>query len=547
MPYQGRISAPLIARSSTISSTARAMVSYEQLREKLPSKPVIDAVIESNSDKVIASDVAARAGVSLSQARKDLTALASLSRGDISVSQDGELLYEFPSNLRGVLTQNSAKFKAIQTFEKAWPTVFWGIRVSFGVALLASVVLIFSTIFFIQSSSDNRRDDRDRGGGGGITGSFGGPMFWGPSPFDFFFYRPYGYSGYYGRDSRENDPLEMGFLESVFSYIFGDGNPNIEVEEIRLQMVAQLIRDNNGAVTAEQLAPYLDAPSPDYSTTNSAYVDESFVLPIVTQLEGEPQVTEDGDIVYVFPDLQVSAASQNFLAPKTTTDAMILRRAGLSRNASAREIKQVLDMNRIRTPRYAEKKDLLEILEASLPPMTAKEEAELVADDPSVLQERPYEFSLAPDNYKLFATGLGVVNLGGALYLGNLLRQYQLYGVQLPSFFGVVQSVYPLLLAYAVLFNVIPLARNFWIKGQNAEIQKRNSNRRKWRTALSARSGNVGRKLKAAAQFATGRKQIKADNAIFDTKQSVADLEVEKSKSEMDDFDKLLNDDSSFQ
>jgi hypothetical protein len=518
---------------------------YEQLREKLPSKPVIDAVIESKSDKVIASDVAARAGVSLTQARKDLTALASLSRGDISVSQDGELLYEFPSNLRGVLSQNSAKFKAIQTFEKAWPSVFWGVRVSFGVALLASVLVIFSTIFFIQSSnSSSDNDDRRRGGGRG--GGFGSPtMFLGPSPFDFFFYRPYGSYGYYGQASREKDPADMGFLDAVFSYIFGDGNPNIEVEEKRLQMVAQLIRDNNGAVTSEQLAPYLDAPAPDYGTT-SAYVDESFVLPIVTQLEGEPQVTEDGDIVYVFPDMQVSASSQNFLAP-VTINSMILKRAGLSPNASVREIQQILYRNGISTRGTLEKKELLAILEKNLPPMTAAEEAELVADDPSVLQERPYVFSLAPDMYKFFAGGLGVVNLGGALYLGNLLSQYRFYGVQLPSYFGVVQSAYPLLLVYAVLFNAIPLARNFWIKAQNASIQKRNTNRRKWRTALSARSGNVGRKLKAAARYATGRKQIKADNTLYDTKQSIEDLKVERSKSEMDDFDKLLNDDSSFQ
>jgi hypothetical protein len=521
------------------------MVSYEQLREKLPSKPVIDAVIKGKTDKVIASDVATRAGVSLSQARKDLTALASLSRGDISVSQDGELLYEFPSNLRGVLSQNSAKFKAIQTFEKAWPAVFWGIRVSFGVALLASVLVIFSTIFFIQNSSssddDRRRDDRGRGGG--MTGSFGGPMFWGPSPFDFFFYRPYGSYGYYGQGSQEKNPDDMGFLDSIFSYIFGDGNPNIDVEEQRLQMAAQMIRDNNGAVTAEQLAPYLNAPAPDYSTTKSAYVDESFVLPIVTQLEGEPQVTEDGDIVYVFPDLQVSASSQNSLSPENTNN-MILRRAGLAPNASDREIRELLYRNGINARNYLEKSDLLAMLERALPLMTAAEEASL---DPKVLEERPYEFSLAPDMYKFFAGALGAVNLGGALYLGNLLNQYRFYGVQLPSYFGVVQSGYPLLLAYAVLFNAIPLVRNFWIKGQNAAIQKRNSNRRKWRTALSDRSGNVGRKLKAAARFATGRKQIKADNVIYDTKQSVQDLKVEKSKSEMDEFDKLLNDDSSFQ
>jgi hypothetical protein len=35
---------------------------------------------------------------------------------------------------------------------------------------------------------------------------------------------------------------------------------------------------------------------------------QSFVLPIVTQLNDEPQVTED-DIVLLFPELQLLAAS----------------------------------------------------------------------------------------------------------------------------------------------------------------------------------------------------------------------------------------------
>ena len=56
-----------------------------------------------------------------------------------------------------------------------------------------------------------------RGGGGGMMGGF-----WGPSPFDFFYYRPY-YSRYYyspaygnvDRGSQGRDPEEMGFLESV--------------------------------------------------------------------------------------------------------------------------------------------------------------------------------------------------------------------------------------------------------------------------------------------------------------------------------------------
>jgi hypothetical protein len=517
----------------------------EKIMEKIPSKPVIDAVIEARSDKVVASDIATRAGVSLSQARKDLTTLASLSRGDISVSNDGELIYEFPPNLNSVLSSNSAKYQALQTFEKAWPAIFWGVRVTFGVALLASVALIFSTILVLQSGSsddDRRRDDRGRGGGSMSFGGGGFGGFWGPSPFDFFYFRPYGYYGYYGQsDVDRRDPEQMGFLEAIFSFVFGDGNPNAGLEEKRLSLAAQMIRENKGAVTAEQLAPYCDAPDPDAMATT--FVDESFVLPIVSQLDGEPRVTEDGDIIYVFPDLQVSASTTTVLA-RASESGMILKRAGLPPGASAREIQDVLRMNRIPTRGAVEKKDLINILESVLPPMTPEEEAELKQADPTMLQEREYRFSLAPAVNKFFAGALGVLNLGGALYLGNLLNQYALFGVKLPSFLGVAQTLYPLLLTYAVLFNAIPIARNFWISSQNAQIQQRNKARRKWRELALKPGTSIIRKLKAAAKFGTNRKLLRGDDIIYDTKQLASDMEVDKNKKDIDAFDKLLADDN---
>ncbi len=533
----------LVGESSSSSLNAMTSSLSEKVMEKLPSKPVVDAVIESKTASIVASDVATRAGVSISQARKDLTTLASLSQGDISVSSDGELIYEFPKDLNGVLSSNSAKYKTQQAFEKAWPSIFWGLRVSFGVALVASVTLVFSAIVVLQSSSsesDNRRDDR-RGGGGM---SFGGG-FWGPSPFDFFYYRPYGYYGYYGQsmDGKVRDPEDMGFLESVFSYVFGDGNPNAGLEEKRLSLAAQMIRNNKGAVTAEQLAPYCDAP--DVSAKDLAskvYVDESFVLPIVSQLDGEPQVTEEGDIIYVFPDLQVSASTANVL-PAASQSAMVLKRAGLPPNASSRDIQNLLRMNGISLRGARDKSDLMELLEDAIGPMTPEEEEEASLMDPSMLQEREYKFSLASGFNKFAAGALGIANLGGVLYLGNLFSQYNLYGVQLPSWLGLTQALYPALVVYAILFNAIPLARNFWIGQKNAEIQGRNKARRRWKEIAKSGGSRVLRKLKAAAKFATGRKTIKADDSLYTTKQSSTSLEAEKNKRDLDEFDKLLNDD----
>jgi hypothetical protein len=516
-----------------------------------------------------------------------LTALASLTKGDIAVSNDGELIYSFPDNINSVLTSNSAKFRAMETFNTAKPVLFYALRVSFGVVLLASLFAIFSTIFFISQSSsssddDRRRDNRGGGFGGGMSPFGGGPFgyspFWGPSPFDFFYYRPY-YGYYSTMPGDRRDPEEMGFLESTFSYIFGDGNPNQAIEEKRLTLAAAMIRQNNGAVTAEQLAPFCDdAPKPNMGEEQT-YVDEvcrtlhtccccrcccccwntfpdlsssshhlthffhsqqKFVLPIVTQLSGEPQVTEEGDIVYVFPDLQVSAGSAASYLPSVDTSAMTLKRAGLGKDASTGEISTLLQMNGISTRGALEKRDLIQLLSKALPPPTKEEQSQLVGEDPTVLQETEYQFSLAPDNNRLLAAGLGAVNLLGALYLGGQLNYYASYGVKLPAMFGVVQSLYPLLFAYAVLFNVIPVVRSFWIKQQNGQIQSRNQRRRQWQTALSSGMGSVTRKLQSAKKLGTKMKKLGSKDIYFDTSKPIQEAEQKKQEEALDDFDKLL-------
>ncbi|KAL3916745.1 MAG: hypothetical protein SGILL_005037, partial [Bacillariaceae sp.] len=259
-------------------------------------------------------------------------------------------------------------------------------------------------------------------------------------------------------------------------------------------------------------------------------------------LGGEPRVTDEGDIIYVFPDLQISASSTKIL-PQASEEGRILKRAGLREDASSREIQNLLRINGIPSRGARDKKDLINILETALPPMSFDEEEDLMQSDPSMLQEREYKFSLAPAFNKFGAGALGVVNLGGALYLGNLLSQYAAMGIRLPSFLGVAQSLYPLLLAYAVLFNVIPIARNVWISSQNAKIEQRNKARRKWRERALKPGKAIIRKLKAATKFAQNKKLIKGEDVVYDTKQTSNELQQKKTEMDLEEFDKLLNDD----
>ena len=91
------------------------MINTQELYEELPSKEVIQAVgtvqRESTQNKVIASDVARYAGISIIEAKKYLTMLASYTQGDIAVTSDGKLMYTFKSDIQSKLASNNLKYE----------------------------------------------------------------------------------------------------------------------------------------------------------------------------------------------------------------------------------------------------------------------------------------------------------------------------------------------------------------------------------------------------------------------------------------------------
>lgn len=221
---------------------------------------------------------------------------------------------------------------------------------------------------------------------------------------------------------------------------------------------SQLIRENDGAVTAEQLAPYMD-PGRGYSKSDSAAVlpDEGFILPAITQLGGTPEVTEDGDIVYVFDEMQESAVGaerQNLLG------------------MSVRELKVLAAEQGVSTSGMFDKDDLVTGLSAALA-VRKRAESRSTPLRP-YLEEQEYSFSLASQGQLMAVAALGAVNLFGAVYLGNLLSSPYIAGRTLVGLLGFVQTVYPALVAYALAFVAVPTARYFKVKGDNAAIERRN-------------------------------------------------------------------------
>ncbi len=269
--------------------------------------PAIMQAVEHLGYRVTPGDIAAQVGMDIKFAEQGLLALASDAGGHLQVSETGEIAYLFPQNFRGILRNKFLRLRLQDWGRKIWNVLFYLIRISFAILLIASIVLIVVTIALLlialssSSSDDNRRSD-SRGSAIVI------PRLW--LPYDWYEVFSPGYRQHqrpsksqHDRAASKTESHQMNFFEAVFSFLFGDGNPNADLEDRRWQAIATVIRNHRGAIVAEQVTPYLD----DIDQGDREEF-EAYMLPVLTRFNGRPEVSPEGHLVYHFPELQVTAA-----------------------------------------------------------------------------------------------------------------------------------------------------------------------------------------------------------------------------------------------
>jgi hypothetical protein len=261
--------------------------------------PTILQSVEKLGYRVTVGDVAAQAGLEINLAQRGLLALASDAGGHLQVAESGEIVYLFPKNFRAILRNKFWRLRLQEWWEKIWGILFYLIRISFGIILVVSILLMAITIAIILISLNSSRDgdsssDRSSGGGGIIF--FPTDIFW-------IFNPTYDYNRYERQSpsATEREGKGMNFLEAVFSFLFGDGNPNFNLEENRWREIGSVIQNCGGAIVAEQIAPYLD------NIDNYNIETEDYILPVLSRFNGYPKVSPQGNIIYYFPELQVTA------------------------------------------------------------------------------------------------------------------------------------------------------------------------------------------------------------------------------------------------
>ncbi|MEG4318976.1 MULTISPECIES: hypothetical protein [unclassified Microcoleus] len=271
--------------------------------------PTIMQAVEQLGYRVTVGDVAAKAGLDVNFAQRELLTLASEAGGNLQVAESGDIAYLFPNNFRDILRNKFLRLQLQEWWQKIWKILFYLIRISFGIVLVASILLIFVAITLLISSMSNNDSGGGGGGGSGDGGGGGGgffffPYFW--NDLIWIFYWNHDEPYYQQRSRKTGQKPQMSFLEAVFSFIFGDGNPNKNLEERKWSDIAAAIRNNRGAVAAEQIAPYLDNLGQGYAREY-----EEYMLPALARFDGRPEVSPEGQIVYHFPQLQTTAVENN--------------------------------------------------------------------------------------------------------------------------------------------------------------------------------------------------------------------------------------------
>ena len=516
---------------------------------ELPTAALLKAIARCGSSAT-AADVAAEAGLEIEEARRQLLSLARLVGAELQVSEQGELLFVFEEAgvLRGQLRRQSVRQRARDAWTAASPPLFWMMRATFGLGLLASLTLVTVAITTLAASKDGERSSSSSS-----LSSVG--SVWGASPLDFLYYssRPYGYYGYASE--------EKGFLQSCFSLLFGDGDPNADLARRQSAAAAALIRANGGAVTAEQLAPLLNPSLPpeqyaDESLRAGAPLREDWVLPLLLQFNGEPVVTESGDLIYRFPELMETAAVEAGEgawprlggAADADADAATSVRAALAYPESPPgwrpRVGDVVRVARVVPSRarrdggaaaglavgrealvVSDDRDALPfglfilppagrgrsrmLSGAELPPPNAyfslrelvpvggvrlEGGVDVGADGgPLALAELPQPFSTAPTSQLVMAGTLGAANLAGVLYVGRLLASVSgvptAYMGSAGPMIGLLRRIYVPLLAYATGFVAVPAVRAVRRRRTNAQIAARNRRRVDWARAVSGSEG----------------------------------------------------------
>lgn len=265
-----------------------ARTSERKIRTDEEAKRVLLGALRGRPGPLTKADAVALSGLPVPDAEQALTALLKEYRSHLAATESGELVYEFDPAFarRDAVPLGEKLAKVGRALWKGFTFLFKiSIVVTLAVYFLVFLAMMLALIF------GRRSDDRDRDGGFDL----GWPLFWmwgwGPSGHD-----PYG---------RRAPPRRQGkpLYKKVFEFVFGPPRPRADPLRDEKEILAH-IREHRGRIAAVDLVLLMgwDFPRAEEEATR-----------LLIDYGGEPEVTDDGVVLYVFKDIRKTAQESDAL------------------------------------------------------------------------------------------------------------------------------------------------------------------------------------------------------------------------------------------
>ena len=233
----------------------------------------------TRADAIVAS------GLSEEEAGEALTALLKEYRSHLSATESGELLYEFDPAFerRDALSLRERAAAVSRQLWKGFTLLFKMAIVTTLVSYFVAFVAMMVAMVFARSGSSNRDDD----GGFGFDGLL---WFWG---WDM------GANGYGRQRARFARPRREPLYKRVFAFVFGPPKPEEDPLADEKQIVGY-IRAQRGRIAAVDLVRLMGWTFPRA---------EQEVTRLMVDYGGEPEVTEEGVVLYTFKAVRKTASA----------------------------------------------------------------------------------------------------------------------------------------------------------------------------------------------------------------------------------------------
>lgn len=259
------------------------------------ARPAVLQSLRTLEGRATVGDVVAASGLPHNEVELALKDLLETRRGHLEVSDSGELVYLFDKRLM--------RRDAVSTTERLKKATAAFLTQAFKVWIVATLVVYFVLFVVLAIAAVvammSRGGDRRGGGswGGGRRGHSHFPNFW----LLYYIWPGRWRRGrrYYGRRWEKtldkDDPVP--FFKKVFAFVFGPDRPQPTQTQLD-RSTLRLIRARRGVLTAAELVEHRALPLHE--------ADEEMGR-LTGAYAGEPLVSHDGELVYAFPELMISA------------------------------------------------------------------------------------------------------------------------------------------------------------------------------------------------------------------------------------------------